>query len=174
MASTLAEINEEIRAETSFNPEGPAPPAHRWECLAFLEAVKREAAETLPAWLTVDPRVWDQAPWGRRLLVQRLAPDERIGLIHVPETAQREQACGFVVNIGPTVHLNADGSPSVNWNYGHPLNIVGRCIAFSMFAGLPFKTGSHDRDFTGDLQLITTDDILSEVLDLHLEPVEEE
>lgn len=43
-------------------------------------------------------------PTANRVLLRTLAPEEKVGLLHIPEVAKQEQQRGVVVGIGPQVH----------------------------------------------------------------------
>lgn len=81
---------------------------------------------------------WDEAlaftPSGRRVLVVRERPVEKIGSIHVPDSRQVALGVGFVVSVAEGVGTASPAEFPGGW-IGQGEDLVGQRIAFGIYAG---------------------------------------
>ena len=110
------------------------------------KALKEQVVKLVP--LEVHPGVFDLDLWGRRILVLQVKAEEVTeGGIHVPPTARRPMAAGYILNIGPDV-----GAPIMTDKHGLPPHlredpylIIGKKAIFGDYVGHDL----HFRNYVG-------------------------
>lgn len=90
----------------------------------------------------VPPSVWRFHPWGSRVVLMRTPQVTRQGSIVIPDSAQRQNAVGWVLTVGPEVCIDTHPTvPSVCPYRGgkipgefDPLLLVGEMVMFQWHA----------------------------------------
>lgn len=138
----------------------------------WLAACRERASERLPSELYKDleDELWSFMPYGHRLTVLRVPPDETYGsLIVIPEAHRQQNACGWVLTVGVDVCVPAsERYPSV-CPKPHPLEWVGCKVIFGDWAGEPIRFTAHSDSFGQQQErikvvMLTAGDIHGEVL----------
>jgi len=137
------DVTEEFKAATEGSPwamqhDRPTPgrPSKK--------ALQEQVAKLVP--MEVHPGVFDLDLWGRRILVLQVKAEEVTeGGIHVPPTARRPMAAGYILNIGPDV-----GAPIMTDKHGlpsgiDPWSIIGKKAIFGDYCGHDL----HFRNYVG-------------------------
>jgi co-chaperonin GroES (HSP10) len=104
--------------------------------------------------------VWSFRPWGHRCVMLRRPPDEKSpGGIVIPARAQELMAVGWIVSIGPEVHLRDVSRYASVVPYGNPLDLVGEEILIGRFAGQQLPLSTTEQLYAGSYVVITAGDI---------------
>ena len=124
----------------------------------WIAACRERATKRIP--IAVREAVWDYRPWGHRCVMLRQPPDERSpGGIIIPEKARDLMAVGWIVSVGPEVHLRDVSRYASVVPYSNPLDLVGEKVIIGRFAGMQLFFGAAEQLYAGEYAVITAGDI---------------
>ena len=138
---------------------------------SWVAACMRIAEALVP--VPIDDWVWRRTVWGKRIIARKVPKDTKMGMIHLPEQSQVEHKAGWPVLVGPEICIPDPGRFPNVCPYDSPLELVGRPIYWSPFAGadiFPPEARRGDSDYC----IITVGDILGVELEHTLPEVTSE
>ena len=141
--------------------------------MAILEGVKlsHESAEKLTG-QKLNPRSFDWAPQGARIVVIVDRVPDKAGSIAIPESvlADAPSGTGFVVAVGPLLgpDLTAPGTVGMV-SVDEPRDLLGKHVSFGYARGIVLRRSILDGEYSAQTLILAPLDILE--IDYHPDPL---